>query len=312
MRIFAESWSIGAGRVKIGIRNPFGIIMKLCLACQKTYTDNTCPACGDIPAERGGFTAFAPELAEQNDGFNPETFQRYAAVEAGHFWFVGRNNILTDCMRRFFPFARNILEIGCGTGFVLANTRRIFPEARLSGSDIYTEGLSYARQRVPDATLFQMDACHIPFCDEFDLIGAFDVLEHIEDDQAALNQIYQATGQGGGLILTVPQHRWLWSSTDDYAHHKRRYTRAELQSRVEKAGFRVEYVGSFVSLLLPVMLASRLLQKSDAAADQMDAGFKIGKLANTLLGAVMKVERRLISFGISFPVGGSLLLVAKK
>lgn len=288
--------------------------MKLCLNCQNTYsgTDNQCPACKAAPGERNGFVAFAPELAEQNDGFNPETFQRYAAVEAGHFWFVGRNHLLTDCMGRFFPSARNILEIGCGTGFVLANTRKIFPGAALSGSDIFTEGLGYAKQRVPDATLFQMDACHIPFYDEFDLICAFDVLEHIEDDQAALNQIYQAVQTGGGLILTVPQHRWLWSSTDDYAHHKRRYTGDELKSRVENAGFRVEYVTSFVSLLLPVMLASRLLQKTDAAADQMDAGFKIGKLANTLLGWVMKAERWLIGLGISFPVGGSLLLVAKK
>lgn len=288
--------------------------MKFCLACKNTFTgnDNKCPACGDVPSERGGFVAYAPELAAQNDGFNPELFERFAAVEAGHFWFVGRNAILTNCMRRYFSTAKNILEIGCGTGFVLSNTRKNFPQASLSGSDIFTEGLAYAKQRVPDAALFQMDACHIPFRDEFDLICSFDVLEHIEDDQAALNQIYQASCVGGGLILTVPQHRWLWSSTDDYAHHKRRYTRGELKSRVENAGFKVEYVTSFVSLLLPVMLASRLLQKSDAAADQMDAGFKIGKLANTLLGAVMNIERWLISCGISFPAGGSLLLVARK
>lgn len=256
--------------------------------------------------------AFAPMLAAQNDGFNPETFERYAAVEAGHFWFVGRNGILQDRMGRHFPDARTILEIGCGTGFVLASTRRIYPEAQLSGSDIFTEGLTYAKQRVPSATLFQMDACQIPYRDEFDMIGAFDVLEHIDDDEGALGQIYGACKPGGGLILTVPQHRWLWSSTDDYAHHKRRYTRAELLDKVRRAGFRVEYAGSFVSLLLPAMLASRLLQKSAQAEDQMDAGFKIGRLANSLLSVVMKVERWLIAHGLSFPVGGSLLLVARK
>lgn len=288
--------------------------MKFCLACQKPFTssDHICPACGETPQRRGGFMAFAPGLAAQNDGFNPELFERFAAVEAGHFWFVGRNAILRDCMERFFPTAKNILEIGCGTGFVLANTRQIFPAAQLSGSDIFTEGLAFAKQRVPSATLFQMDACHIPFQHEFDLIGSFDVLEHIEDDSAALQQIYQACQPGGGLILTVPQHRWLWSSIDDYAHHKRRYTRSELLSRVSSAGFKVEYVGSFVSLLLPVMLASRLLQKSAQASDQMDAGFRIGKLANSLLGTVMKLERWLIARGISFAMGGSLLLVARK
>jgi SAM-dependent methyltransferase len=256
--------------------------------------------------------AFAPALAAQNDGFNPELFERYAAVEAGHFWFVGRNAILRDCMLRYFANAKNILEIGCGTGFVLSSTRQTFPVAQLSGSDIFTEGLSYARQRVPGAFLFQMDACHIPYQDEFDLIGSFDVLEHIDDDSGALEQMYQACQTGGGLVITVPQHRWLWSSTDDYAHHKRRYTRAELRDKVEHAGFRIEYIGSFVSLLLPVMLASRLLQKSADASDQMDAGFKIGRLANSMLGAVMKAERWLIARGISFPLGGSLLLVARK
>lgn len=288
--------------------------MKFCLACQQPYTGSVweCPVCGDTPPQRGGFMAFAPALAAQNDGFNPELFERYAAVEAGHFWFVGRNAILTDCMLRYFAHAKNILEIGCGTGFVLASTRQTFPAAQLSGSDIFTEGLSYARARVPDAFLFQMDACHIPYRDEFDLIGSFDVLEHIEDDRGALEQMYLACQKNGGLILTVPQHRWLWSRTDDYAHHKRRYTRTELREKVERAGFRVDYVGSFVSLLLPVMLASRLLQKSAEAADQMDAGFKIGRLTNSVLGAVMKVERWLIARGISFPLGGSLLLVARK
>ena len=288
--------------------------MKFCLACQKTFESNNhqCPSCGHVPAERGGFLAFAPELALLNDGFNPEFFERCAAVEAGHFWFVGRNNILRDCMQRFFPTPKNILEIGCGTGFVLANTRQTFPDAKLSGSDIFTEGLSYARQRVPGAQLFQMDACHIPYQNEFDLIGSFDVLEHIEEDETALAQMYQACLPGGGLIVTVPQHRWLWSSVDDYAHHKRRYTRAELRSKVENAGFTVEYVSSFVSLLLPLMLASRLLHKSNDASEKLDAGLKIGKVTNQALGAVMKFERWLIACGISFSLGGSLLLVARK
>lgn len=286
--------------------------MKFCLACQTPFAsaDWRCPACGHRPAERGGFLAFAPELAAQNDGFNPDLFEHIAALEAGHFWFVGRNAILRDMLRKNFPAAKNILEIGCGTGFVLSGTRELFPSAHLSGSDIYTEGMGYAKRRVPSAELFQMDACHIPFREEFDLICAFDVLEHIEDDRAALAQIYQACS--GGVVLTVPQHPWLWSSTDDYAHHKRRYTRAELVGKVEDAGFKVGYVGSFVSLLLPVMLASRLLQKTTAAPDQMDAGLKIGRFANALLGAAMKLERLLIACGISIPVGGSLLLVARK
>ena len=290
--------------------------MKLCLACKRPSTGFAwvCPACGSTPAERNGFLAFAPELAEQNDGFNPEFFQLMVAVEPKHFWFVGRNRILMDVMHKYFPNPGDILEMGCGTGFVLSGLRVTFPRARLSGSDIFTEGLALTAQRVPSAFLFQMDARRIPFQEEFDLVGAFDVLEHIEEDEAVLTQMYQACKPGGGIVLTVPQHRWLWSRVDDFAHHKRRYARAELVEKVVRAGFRIEYTTSFVSLLLPLMLASRGLKKTGADMDeQMEAvGLNIGRLANALLGAIMRIEWVLIRVGLSFPFGGSLLLVAKK
>lgn len=289
--------------------------MKFCLSCQQPFADAgwSCPVCGHAPAARGGFVSFAPELAAQNDGFDPELFRRYAAVEAGNFWFQSRNRLLSRVMRRYFPQASNILEIGCGTGFVLANTRAAYPDARLSGSDIFTEGLGFAQQRVPQAALFQMDATAIPFRDEFDLIGAFDVLEHIEDDAAALAQIHAACKQGGGVVFTVPQHPSLWSRMDEYAHHKRRYTRPELLEKMHAAGFRVRYATSFVSLLLPVMWLSRLLQRNaPPAEDGMDPGLKIHPLVNAAFGGVMAFERALLALGLTFPAGGSLLVVAEK
>jgi SAM-dependent methyltransferase len=289
--------------------------MKLCLACKQPFADNSwkCPSCGSEPAEREGFVSFAPELAAQNDGFDPELFRRYAQVEAGNFWFRSRNALLQKVMRRHFPQAANILEIGCGTGFVLANIRATYPAARLSGSDIFTEGLGFAKQRVPSATLFQMDATAIPFREEFDLVGAFDVLEHIEDDELALAQIHAACRSGGGVIFTVPQHPSLWSRMDEYAHHKRRYTRAGLLGKMEKAGFRVRYATSFVTLLLPVMWLSRLLQRNaPPVEDGMDPGLKIHPLLNAAFGAVMAFERGLLSLGITLPAGGSLLVVAEK
>lgn len=290
--------------------------MKLCLACQKLYDGPgwACPACGNTPVERNGFLAFAPEVADQNDGFNPEFFQLMVAVEPEHFWFVGRNRILMDVMRKYFPDPGKVLEMGCGTGFVLSGLCATFPQARLNGSDIFTEGLILTARRVSSAFLFQMDARRIPFQEEFDLIGAFDVLEHIEEDEAALAQMYQACKPGGGIVLTVPQHRWLWSRVDDFAHHKRRYTRAELTEKTARAGFRVEYATSFVSLLLPLMLASRGLKKSGSDMDkQMEAvGLKVGKLTNAVLGAIMRIEWILIRAGLSFPFGGSLLLVARR
>ncbi len=76
--------------------------------------------------------------------------------------------------------------------------------------------------------MLQFDACAIPYKAEFDVIGAFDVIEHIEEDTAALTQMYQALKPGGGLLITVPQHRFLWSAVDEMSYHKRRYHRNEL------------------------------------------------------------------------------------
>lgn len=290
--------------------------MRLCLACQHTYEEPgwACPACGNTPVERNGFLAFAPVLADSNDGFNPEFFKLMVSVEPTHFWFAARNRILMNTLRKYFVRPEKVLEIGCGTGFVLSGMCTIFPQAHFSGSDIYTEGLAFTAQRVPDAFLFQMDARQIPFQTEFDLIGAYDMLEHVVEDEAVLKQMHRACKPGGGIALTVPQHPWLWSRIDDFAHHKRRYTRAELIEKVTRAGFRVEYATSFVSLLLPLMLAARWRRKPGTAMDeQMEAvGLSIGRLVNRVLGGVMRIERFLIDLGLSLPFGGSLLVVAKK
>src|SRR6266545_4042215 len=90
----------------------------------------------------------------------------------------------------------NFLEIGCGTGFVLSGIRKAFPELILSGSEIFSEGLNLAAERLPGVELFQMDARRIPFQEEFDVIGAFDVLEHVKEDEEVLSQMYQATRKG--------------------------------------------------------------------------------------------------------------------
>ena len=102
----------------------------------------------------------------------------------------------------------------------------------LSGSDLFCEGLTYAQERTPNATLIQMDARRIPFRDEFDVIGDFDVREHVEEDDVVFGQMFRATKRGGGIMVTVPQHRFLWSAADVFGHHRRRYTGKELVKKV--------------------------------------------------------------------------------
>lgn len=256
--------------------------------------------------------SFAPDLAAGHDGFRPEYFAQLARMEEGSFWFQARNRLLAWALHAYFPRAANLLEIGCGTGFVLAGIRRRFPSLLLCGSDVYPEGLAFAADRVPGACLFQMDATRIPYREEFDVIGAFDVLEHIEDDAAVLEQMFRATKPRGGILLTVPQHRFLWSTLDEYARHKRRYSHRELVEKVRRAGFSVVRITSFVSLLFPLLYLSRRRQRSREAGVDPAREYRLPRLANSLLGWALDCERLAISAGVSFPAGGTLVLVATR
>ena len=288
--------------------------MKRCPRCATGHAslEWTCPKCGFVPDRASPFPILAPELAQGGAGFKPEAFAELAAIEAGSFWFRARNRLIVWALRRYFPHMQRYLEIGCGTGFVLAGVAEAYPLARLSGSEVFSTGLSHAARRVPQAEFLQMDARHIPFDDEFDVIGAFDVLEHIEEDEAVLAEMLRALRPGGGIVLTVPQHRRLWSRQDEYACHVRRYRAGELRDKVVRAGFKVQFATSFVSLLLPAMLVSRRAQRNAAAGSDPLAELRLPGMLNRLFEGVMGVERFLIRGGIRFPAGGSLMVVATK
>lgn len=289
--------------------------MKLCLKCGLSFAlpEWQCPVCGFAPRQEHGCVLFAPALADENDDYNPELFSRYAVIASTHFWFRNRSRIILDVLQQSFPDARSLLEVGCGTGSVLSEIRQAFGHLSLSGCDLYPEALAYVSQRLADVQLFQADARSVPFSEEFDVVGAFDVLEHIDEDELVLGQLHRACKPGGGIIITVPQHPFLWSRVDEYARHKRRYTRRELVEKATKAGFRVERVTSFVSLLFPLMILSRIRQRRPAATgDGMDEAFKISEPLNRLLGTILSLERTIIRMGVSFPFGGSLLMVGRK
>lgn len=273
--------------------------------------DWKCASCRYQPPQKDGFWMFAPELSMDHEGFPAGNYPALAAVEAKNFWFTSRNQLIVRALKNHFGNFKSFLEVGCGTGYVLSGVHSAYPEVNLSASEIDTEGLPFVRQRVGRAQIFQMDARRIPFQDEFDVIGAFDVIEHITDDEKVLDQIHQACKPGGGVIVTVPQHPWLWSPIDTLSHHKRRYTKKELVRKIKNAGFHVVETISFVSLLLPLMVLSRWKMKSEKKLDPMRE-LSLPEFLNRLLSWIMAGERVLIQSGIRFPAGSSLLCVGKK
>jgi len=264
-----------------------------------------------IPETIEGFMSFSPQNARQNSGFEESFFQHLASVEATNFWFRSRNQLILWALKKYFPSAKSFLEIGCGTGYVLSGIETAFPLFQLYGSEIFAEGLKYASERLKKVELFQMDARNIPFYNEFNVIGAFDVLEHIQEDELVLSQIYSAISEGGGIILTVPQHPFLWSRSDEHACHCRRYTSRELISKVHKAGFKVIKVTSFVSSLFPLMLISRLKKSPAEEYDPMNE-FKLNEILNDVFYKILSFENSIIKCGVHLPFGGSLLLIAQK
>lgn len=230
--------------------------------------------------------------------------------ESTHWWFIKRNELILWALHRFSPSFDTLLEIGCGTGFVLQAIHHQYPNAVLTGSDFFSEGLEFAQQRLPNVQMMQLDAQTMNDEQQYDVIGAFDVFEHIPDDQLALQNCARALTPNGMLFISVPQHMWLWSHVDTYSEHQRRYTEDELCEKVQRAGLHVVYTTSFVSFLVPLMLLMR--KRVSAETYNPDAEFNVSPALNIALKAIMHIELLLIRLGIRFPVGGSRFLVAQK
>jgi SAM-dependent methyltransferase len=244
--------------------------------------------------------------------FPDEAFETLAAVEASHFWFQSRNRLIVWALGHYFPEASRLLEVGCGTGVVLGAIRGGFPAMQLVGSDTSGEALRIAGNRVHDADFVELDARHMPFRDEFDVVCAFDVLEHIDEDVRVLGQLAAATRRGGGLLVTVPQYRWLWSAADDYGRHKRRYTKREINRKVESAGLSVMRSTSWVCTLLPLVAMSRFRDRR--AGDRYDPSreLRIAGPVNHMFELILDAERVAIEKGLTLPFGASRLVVAQK
>lgn len=235
-------------------------------------------------------------------------YEPIARLEANSFWFRSRSRLIEWALAHYLPEVRTFLEVGCGNGFVLSGLQTRRPDLRIAGTDLYAEGLRTARARLPHVPLVQADAYHLPIAQQYDAVGIFDVLEHVDDDRRVLDELFRVLRPGGGLLVTVPQHRSLWSPMDDLACHRRRYARRELVEKVESAGFRITRVSSFVSLLVPAMFAARYGRRTSNVEGELN----LPRTIDRTFERIMDVERALIRMGVSWPIGGSLLLVGAR
>ncbi len=241
-----------------------------------------------------------------------EAFDDWEAFErANRFWFRARERVIDWAITRWFDDAETMLEAGCGAGSVLEFLATSRPDLELVGTDTSPRALALTEVRVPRARTAIADIRDLPFEAEFDLAGAFDVIEHLDDDVGALTGLAAAVGPGGGVIVTVPQHPWLWSAFDDYAGHKRRYRRRELCERIEAAGLQLIHATSFVLAPLPAMALARARTRGGEGYDPVAEGSSPPPMSG-LLDRVLAGEATIIRRGVSLPAGGSLLAVARR
>lgn len=243
--------------------------------------------------------------------FPEEAFEHLADAEEGHFWFRSRNKLVTWALRRYFPAAKTLLEIGCGTGIVLASIRQNFPELRVVGTDLSPSAVHIARRRAR-TEVSQLDAREIDFRDEFDVVCAFDVLEHIEDDAEVLARLRRAVVPSGGLLVTVPQYRWLWSPADEYGGHYRRYDKRLIEGTIEQAGFTVMRSTAWVCSLLPLVALSRMWDRRRRSEFDPRRELMPPRIVNRSFERMLDLETASIRSGISLPFGSSRLVVARR
>jgi SAM-dependent methyltransferase len=245
---------------------------------------------------------------------DPSLYREFAErQEARHWWFVGRRRILAAVLADLFGTRGDlrILDIGCGTGGMLP---LLSVHGRVTGIDPAEAAIRYSRQRYGStAELLQLDfPREIPPGGGYDLVTLFDVLEHLDDDGRALEAASSLLRPGGWLLITVPALRSLWSPHDVINQHRRRYLRRELKERIEGAGFHLERLSYYNSLLLPAVFGARLLRRRLARKGDRRSDFRIGNdWINSRLADLFGAERHLLR-RCNLPLGVSLIAVASK
>jgi len=234
-------------------------------------------------------------------------YEQMAELDERHWWYRARREIIAELIRREaqLPANAEILELGCGTGHNLAMLSGF---GHVDGLELDDQARALSEKRLgrkvmssPLPELAEVADRH------YDLIGAFDVIEHIDDDSAAIASIAAKLKPGGTFVITVPAHQWMWSAHDVVNHHKRRYSRKSLRALISGSPLKLKRLGYFNSLLFPLAVAERAASKL-RGRESADVKLPPAPL-NMALEKVFAAERYLVG-RLPLPPGLSLFALA--
>lgn len=227
-------------------------------------------------------------------------------LERKHWWFRARREILGSLVETHVAAGSSILDVGCGTGFILERLRDRYEvhgldDAAIAVEFCHSKGLSFVERGILGQARLSRDS--------YDLVTLLDVIEHVDDDVGILRSAKDVLAPGGQVLVTVPALSMLWSNHDVVHHHRRRYDRPMLTRALRSAGLEPTWMSYFNTLLFPLIAAARLAGKikGDTANDSDSIP---GAPVNELLYRTFRAEQALLP-RMSLPVGVSIVCLAK-
>jgi len=259
-----------------------------------------------------GIKIFDNQIANNHQDYNAKGLDKLYDQEEKHFWFITRKEFIYKKMDKYIAKFSEIIEIGAGTG----NVSRYLQQngyKNICVGEMHLNGLKYAKS-YGIKECYQFDLLEVPFVDEFDTVCMFDVLEHIENDVLALQNVRQMLKTNGKIVITVPAHMWLWNKDDVTAGHKIRYTKNKLKTKLEENGFTIEISRYFFIAILPLLFLRTLINKDHnyvVSNEKNSQEMSIHPILNFILLVISRLENRLNKI-LPNLFGGSLFIIARK
>jgi ubiquinone/menaquinone biosynthesis C-methylase UbiE len=243
-------------------------------------------------------------------------FKDYYKLERNHWWFIGRLEIIKSIFEKKIlsnsKKSLSILNIGIATG---ATSIALEKYGKVTSVEYDQDCCKFLKENLK-IEVINASMTELPFKDNsFDVVCAFDVIEHIEEDKLALKEAFRVLKPNGKVYLTVPMHMSLWSDHDVINHHFRRYSSESFRKVVDSAGLKITYSSFFNSILFPSIFIVRYLssfkKKSDSPQSDFN-GLNTNGLVNSILLQILRIEKWMMNIGIRFGFGVSKMIVASK
>ena len=288
--------------------------MLVCPKCNNIFkgaSEYNCTDCNIKYSIVDNVPYFYPDINNEypdinNEGYNFDEYKieidKIANAEKNHFWSKSRRSLIRQVFNKFISKDEKIIEIGAGTGSIAQMLSS--NDYDLSIGEIHPNGIEYALENnINNLEIYQFNIMNNPFKNHFDTVGLFDVLEHIEDDRLAIQNIHNMLTTNGKVVLTVPAHMWLWCEEDEVSNHFKRYELDDLKQLLVDNGFSITYATNFFISIIPLLY----LRTQSKSSDEI----KINPVINFILLLISNIENKALKF-LSSKVGGSIIIVAEK